>query len=272
MAGTTNSSRGKLIYALTDVGAGADEQIYRVQGIGSATVYSIGEGAVAAVVSDIHSPKVRPERRNLMAHRTVLAHLLEVGTVLPMRFGVIASNAEAVRRLLSANREAIADQLARVRDRIEMGLRVSWDVSNIYEYFVSQHPLLREARDRLLQQGDNANRDERIEVGRMFDHLVTEAREQYTEQVMDVMRGFCEEVVATPVKKEKEVMNLACLVERDGQREFERGVFEASKRFNNDYLFDYNGPWAPHNFVDLDLVTPAANQASKTSEPAQRVG
>ncbi|WP_058557729.1 GvpL/GvpF family gas vesicle protein [Thiohalocapsa sp. ML1] len=266
MVGTTNSSRGKLIYALTDVSDGADEQIYRVQGIGGATVYSIGESTVGAVVSDIHSPKVRPERRNLMAHRAVLAHLLELGTVLPMRFGVIAANAEAVRRLLAANREAIADQLHRVRNRIEMGLRVSWDVSNIYEYFVGMHPLLREARDRLLHQGDNANRDERIEVGRMFDHLVTEAREQYTEQVMEVMRGYCEEVSATPVKKDKEVMNLACLIERDAQKEFERGVFEASKLFNNDYLFDYNGPWAPHNFVDLDLETPEAR------EPAQQVG
>jgi hypothetical protein len=266
MAGTTNSSSGKLIYALTDVGAGADERICRVQGVGNASVYSIGEGAVAAVVSDIHSIKVRPERRNLMAHRAVLAHLLELGSVLPMRFGVIASNADAVRRLLATNREAIADQLQRVRNRIEMGLRVSWDVSNIYEYFVSQHPLLREARDRLLQQGDNANRDERIEVGRMFDHLVSEAREQYAEQVAEVMRGYCEEVVATPVKKEKEVMNLACLIEREAQPDFERGVFAASKLFNNDYLFDYNGPWAPHNFVDLDLMTPEARQ------PAQRVG
>jgi hypothetical protein len=255
-----------LIYALTDIGDGADEQIYKIQGIGNATVYSIGKGEVAAVVSDIHSSKVRPERRNLMAHRTVLAHLLEQGSVLPMRFGVIASNAEAVRMLLSANREAIADQLQRVRNRIEMGLRVSWDVANIYEYFVGTHPLLREARDRLLEQGDSAARDEKIEVGRMFDHLVSEAREQYTEQVLEVMRGYCEEVAASPVKKEKEVMNLACLIERDAQDEFERGVFEASKLFNNDYLFDYNGPWAPHNFVDLDLQTPQAQA------PAEQAG
>lgn len=263
MAGTTNSSRGKLIYALTDAGEGAGEQIYKVHGIGNATVYSIDQGAVAAVVSDIHSIKVRPERRNLMAHRAVLAHLLEQGSVLPMRFGVIAANADAVRALLGANREAIADQLQRVRNRIEMGLRVSWDVANIYEYFVGMHPLLREARDRLLQQGDSANRDEKIEVGRMFDHLVGEAREQYTEQVMDVMRRYCEEVMANPAKKEKEVMNLACLIERDAQAEFERGVFEASKLFNNDYLFDYNGPWAPHNFVDLDLETPATEAVAE---------
>ncbi len=256
MPRTTHSSRGKLIYALTDFGEGSDEHVYKVKGIGDTPVYSISTGDVTAVVSDIHSPKVRPERRNLMAHRAVLAHLLTLGSVLPMRFGVVAANADAVRALLGANREAIAEQLHRVRDRIEMGLRVSWDVANIYEYFVGMHPLLREARDRLLAQGDNAARDEKIEVGRLFDRLVNEAREQYTEQVTEVMRNYCEEVTASPIKKDKEVMNLACLIERNAQSDFERGVFEASKLFNNDYLFDYNGPWAPHNFVDLDLVTP----------------
>ncbi|WP_295885837.1 GvpL/GvpF family gas vesicle protein [uncultured Thiohalocapsa sp.] len=263
MPRTTNSSRGKLIYALTDFGEGSDEQIYKVQGIGGNTVYSISTGDVSAVVSDIHSPKVRPERRNLMAHRAVLAHLLEVGSVLPMRFGVVAANAEAVRDLLRVNNEAITEQLYRVRHRIEMGLRVSWDVANIYEYFVGMHPLLQEARDRLLALGDNAPRDEKIEVGRLFDRLVNEAREQYTEQVMEVMRNHCEEVMSNPTKKEKEVMNLACLIERDAQAEFERGVFEASKLFNNDYLFDYNGPWAPHNFVELDLKTPATAAAEE---------
>jgi hypothetical protein len=28
---------------------------------------------------------------------------------------------------------------------------------------------------------------------------------------------------------------------------------EAAGMFNNDYAFDYNGPWAPHNFVEVDL-------------------
>jgi hypothetical protein len=42
-------------------------------------------------------------------------------------------------------------------------------------------------------------------------------------------------------------------VGRDAQVRFEEGVFEAAKLFDNNYTFDYNGPWAPHNFVELDL-------------------
>jgi hypothetical protein len=48
-------------------------------------------------------------------------------------------------------------------------------------------------------------------------------------------------------------MSLACLVPRDGQDRFEEGIFAAAKLFDNNFTFDYNGPWAPHNFVDLNL-------------------
>ena len=34
-----------------------------------------------------------------------------------------------------------------------MGLRVTWDVPNIFEYFVNTHAELRAARDRLLSNG-----------------------------------------------------------------------------------------------------------------------
>jgi hypothetical protein len=35
--------------------------------------------------------------------------------------------------------------------------------------------------------------------------------------------------------------------------QFEADVFEVAKQFDNNFALDYNGPWAPHNFVDVDL-------------------
>jgi hypothetical protein len=48
-------------------------------------------------------------------------------------------------------------------------------------------------------------------------------------------------------------MNLACLVKRDAMPQFEADVFEVAKQFDNNFALDYNGPWAPHNFVNVDL-------------------
>jgi len=94
----TNSGRPKILYALcaTDGVTPA----YKVKGLEAADVYAIDHGGLRAVVSDTLSPRLRPERRNITAHQTVLHYLMEQGTVLPMRFGVIARNAEAVRKCL----------------------------------------------------------------------------------------------------------------------------------------------------------------------------
>jgi hypothetical protein len=42
-------------------------------------------------------------------------------------------------------------------------------------------------------------------------------------------------------------------VRREEASEFESAVLRAAKLFDNDFAFDYNGPWAPHNFVQVNL-------------------
>jgi hypothetical protein len=136
---------------------------------------------------------------------------------------------------------------------VEMGLRVSWDVPNIFEYFVNTHKDLRAARDRFLGPYQNPSQEDKIELGRLFDHLLNEDRQNFTEKVEEILSGYCREIKRNKCRTESEVMSLACLVGRNAQARFEEGVFEAAKLFDNNYTFDYNGPWAPHNFVELDL-------------------
>ena len=99
----------------------------------------------------------------------------------------------------------------------------------------------------------------------MYQSLRNADRIEFTEKVKDVLFNYCEDIVETAVKREKDVMNLACLVEREKLDDFAKGVFEASKQFDNVYLFDYTGPWAPHNFITLDLHAPIAKKSPLTA-------
>ena len=83
--------------------------------------------------------------------------------------------------------------------------------------------------------------------------LLTEERDRHAEVVSEILGLSCVEIKRNPPRAEREIVNLACLIERDGQERFEAAVFEAATRFDNNYAFDYNGPWAPHNYVDLAL-------------------
>ncbi len=222
-------------------------------GLEETEVYTMGDGRVAAVVSDLNSARIRPQRRNMAAHQEVLKQLLRDLTPLPAAFGLVADDDAAISKILKDNRTAFLDQLARVNDGVEMGLRMTWDVPNIFEFFVGAHPELQELRDDYFRDGGNLTQDQMITLGRSFERLLEQDREKYTEQVEAVMRGCCRELKRNKCRTEKEIMNLACLVNRADLARFEQAVLQAARPFDNNYAFDFNGPWAPHNFVEMDI-------------------
>jgi hypothetical protein len=246
----TKLKAGEYLYAITAPGR---ERSYDVAGIDGAAVHSVRHGRAAAVVSECARQKLRPERAHLAAHKEVLQRLMMDSTVLPMAFGTIADDVKAVRRLLSLNEEVILEQLERVAGKVEMGLRVRWDVPNIFEYFIDTHPELRAARDRLLGNQRQPRQEDRIELGQLFDRLLNEDREAHADQLEEALAPCCAEIKRSPPRNVNEVANLNCLAGRAGQKQLEEAVVQVAGMFDSNYAFDLNGPWAPHNFVEMDL-------------------
>jgi hypothetical protein len=87
----------------------------------------------------------------------------------------------------------------------------------------------------------------------MFDHMLEEDRNRHTQQVREILSESSHEVKRNKCRTEQEVMNLACLIDKDAYAEFEKRIFEAAALFDNNFAFDYNGPWAPHNFVNINI-------------------
>jgi cytidylate kinase len=241
---------GKYLYAIAAL---SKDRAYDVAGIDGRLVQGLSNGRVAAVVSDCARQKLRPERIHLAAHKEVLKRLMLESTVLPMAFGIIADDDKAVRRLLRLNQKAFLKQLERVADKVEMGVRVKWDVPNIFEYFIDIHPELRAARDRLLGNQREPRQEDKIELGQLFDRILNDDREAHSEKLEAALAPCCAEIQRSSPRDVNEVANLNCLVARNGQKQLEDAVFQAAGLFDNNYAFDLNGPWAPHNFVEMDL-------------------
>ena len=247
----TSPNQGLYLYAIVE---GDSSQTNGLVGIAGGDVYTISSGGVSAVVSDVLNQKIRPERRHLAAHQSVLKQLMTESTPLPMSFGIIADGPDAIQRILSLNQEAFQEQIESVQGKVEMGLRVTWDVPNIFDYFVNTHPALRAARDTYFGTQDREpTQEEKIELGRMFDHILNQDREGHTDDVVNVLSRHCVAIRQNKCRTEREVMKLACLVAREAEARFEDGILQAAGLFDNNFAFDYGGPWAPHNFVDIDL-------------------
>jgi len=250
MAQPREQLNGKYIYAVI---ADNRERSMGDIGIAGSPVYTITNGSVAFVVSDVSDKKMRPERRHIAAHQEVLKCLLEDTTPLPMGFGIIADDTDAVKRILALNQDSFLGQLNSLKDTVEFGLRVSWDVPNIFDYFIRTHADLRMLRDDLFTNTNDPSLDDKIELGRVFERTMMRDREELTAQVEEALQRWCHRIKRNKCRNEREVMHLACLVAKKKQSDFEAGVFDSAQLFDNNYTFDYNGPWAPHNFVEISL-------------------
>jgi hypothetical protein len=210
--------------------------------------------SVAAVVSDYGTgEKILPVRKNLEPHNRVLREVMKTTTIIPMTFGHVAKSVTAVKKTLRENCEEIEEELDRVDGKVEMSLKVQWDVDNIFEYFLGADPELAALRDEIFGRSQAPVPSEKIELGRQFEERLNQERDEQTDRVVESFRPYFSELKVNPPKHEKMVMDLAFLVERERLKVFEERVYQVAGRFPTQYVFDYGGPWAPFNFAELDL-------------------
>lgn len=217
-------------------------------------------GSLAAVVSDYAAPgKVLPLRRNLDPHHRVIREVMKSTTIIPMTFGHVARSEDEVLRTLRRNKEAIRAQLDRVDGKVEMTIKLFWDVDNIFEHLVAGDEELAAFRDQLFGPDRNPSQSEKIELGRRFEELLEQEREEQTDRVVEAFRPCVAEYTVNPPKTEKCVLDVAFLVERGRMKDFDARIHEVAEAFPADILFDCGGPWAPFNFAELDLRTAAGS-------------
>jgi hypothetical protein len=185
----------------------------------------------------------------------VIKEVMKTSTILPVSFGVVADNEASIKKILKLNHDSFISQLKRMEGKVEMGLKIDWDVENIFEFMVRKHRTLELFRDNIFLKPTGATQEEKLELGRMFETILNEDREKHIAAVQDILENYCCEIMVNKPKDENAIMKLACLVEKTKMEQFEKGVFEAAKEFDDNYAFDFNGPWAPHNFVDIKLKT-----------------
>src|SRR5262245_27284864 len=80
------------------------------------------EDELTAVVSDA-SGELRPKRRDLERHQAILQALCAAGTVLPMRFAMVAPADAAIRAELRAGVHRYRELLARIEGHVELNVK-----------------------------------------------------------------------------------------------------------------------------------------------------
>lgn len=226
-------------------------------GLGDSPVLRVQAGPFAAVVGRAPTGRLRPERRHLAAHQAVVQRLAQQVTTLPMAFGTVLPNAEALQALLDEHTAAIAEQIERVRGRVEMIARVAIDPDALTRELVEGSPELRSVRARIAAGA--ASHAEKVEAGRLYERLLEDRRAACLEKLLAELRPCSAELLPLPPKGAGELAGVAGLIARDQAEAFEQGVGRVAATLDDRHTVKLSGPWPAHSFVDLRLSVPEAD-------------
>ncbi len=250
---------GKYLYgfALADFEPGAE-----LLGLAGARVHALRYQDIAALVSDHPVEKLSLLRRNLEPHHRVVREASLQTTLIPASFGHISEGDQEIQELLRANYPGIRQELERLEGKAEMGVKLLWDVDNIFDFFVGSDQELRNRRDRVFGKS-RVTLEDKLELGAFFDKRLKQERERLGNQLLDALRTLTIEARVNPPADEKVVLNGALLVERAKEKEFEEALYRAANLFDSNYALDFSGPWPPYSFIRLSLKMEGAEAAAR---------
>lgn len=222
-------------------------------------VYTVCHDGLAMVVSDATFAEYPTTRTNLLAHERVQERVLQECTVLPVRFGTVASGEEPaaarkIRNLLEKRSPEFHRLLADMEGSVELGVKALWrDQERVFEEIVARYGDIRRLRDALRDRPFAATHFDRARLGEMVRDALGRAKEADAAVILAPLRRLARRVVENNVVLDRMVVNAAFLVEGARQQDFDDAVANLDAELGNRIQLKYVGAVPPYNFVNITV-------------------
>ena len=221
-------------------------------------VIVLAEGSVAGIASRVSlvefDEAALPQRladaawleEKIRAHEQVLEAALAAGAVVPCRFCTVYRDEQHLRRFLDQRGPALAEALARVAGRVELGVK-AFTAGAADEGEAAQAE-----SGRAYLEARRREREAREELARSRGELAAELHERLLAAAED---GVVLDLQGREVsgRDAEMVFNGAYLV---ADRTRFDDALTAATRAHREVKLELTGPWPPYNFVAAELGRP----------------
>lgn len=225
-------------------------------GLGGAAVQLAESDDLAALVSAVGDGDLRARRRDVMAHARVLEHALASSPVLPLRFGTVFEDEDAVvSRLLVARRDELRALLARFEGRVELRVKAFHVEDEVLRDVVRGDPAIARLSEATRALPEGLPHPQRLQLGEAVARRVELERRADADAILDRLRPLAEEVAAEPEPPAGFVLSASFLVGRDDVAAFDAAMDDLARRHARRIKFKYLGPLPSHSFASFEAVS-----------------
>ncbi|MBU1931997.1 GvpL/GvpF family gas vesicle protein, partial [Patescibacteria group bacterium] len=180
---------GKYIYCII---ASSQERNFGSIGIGERDddVLTIGYNDLSMVVSNHPITKFAVNSDNMLTHERVIEEVMkEFDSVLPVRFGTIASNADEIRNLLGRRYRELKNALRDADHKVELGVKGLWkNMDEIFKEVVDENKAIKRTKEDIQNDKNKKNIQAKMEVGKMVEKALEKKKEKEAERIVEALR------------------------------------------------------------------------------------
>jgi hypothetical protein len=261
----TDQRAGTYIYCVTSAQSApatqTDGRALGISGINGEPVRAVTSSDLAAIVSDSPYDSYDVTREGLTAHEQVVEKVMEQADVLPVSFGTVAEDDQAVRQqLLEALSNDLHQALNQVHGRGELGVKVLWVKDRLFEEIAAEDESIQALREQIAGTTPEQTYDERTQLGELIAHAIERKSEQEATNVLNALQPA---VVDTRVGNnftDLMILNASFLVDKQQIPAFEAQLDRLRQMQNGRLIVEYTGLLPPYNFVSIVTGTEEGSQ------------
>ncbi|MPY32401.1 GvpL/GvpF family gas vesicle protein [Streptomyces adustus] len=205
----------------------------------------LNAGPLCAVVSDAPED-LRPKRRDITAHQEVQERLMADGTVLPLRFGLIAADDASVQAVLEERAEEYTNRLDALDACAEYHLKASQDEEALLREILLDSAEARQLNDAI--RAGTADAEAPVRLGELVAQEVQARQEALAAGVIEALRPLTRELDSSQPTG-SDFLSVSFLVADDQEEAFLTTELSVANQLGDDFEFRLNGPLPPYSFV-----------------------
>ena len=247
---------GKIIYSLVFVKKDSEKLIKLlsgIKGILGANLSVVFFGEIMAVISDIKKTNTVADKSNVVEYAKVIEILAQQFTVLPVQYGSIMESTEVIQNMLERNYSKFHENLEKVENKVEFGLKVFCDSKKIKKELATKL-----APDLITKptQDQNTSIYKEYLNKKLKEHQFEKLLLEYVDTIIQDITARLSKM--NPIHKfkkmesESKIIDAVFLIKKSKQEDLITTIKDLQSKHTGLHLM-LTGPWPPYNFVNITL-------------------
>ena len=247
-----------MIYALLSVHEKAEKLnllLSTIKGISQTDLMAVSYKEIAAVVSCQKETDIIADKNKVLEYAGVIDQLAQHFTLLPMRYGSSMESNEAILAMLKINYTEIHQNLLKVENKNEFGLKIFCDTQKLHTQIRAESEINSSLNNGLEDQPANSVFKDYVNK-KLREHRLEELMISYVDALIAEISIYLDQFHAfykfKKMTTSNNIIDAVFLLDKEKQTELVSAIETLQHRYP-DLNVMLTGPWSPFNFVEITI-------------------